>query len=356
MFTALAWLRIALLLNAVGLNVYRNNFDHVAAGWACIGLMVGWTAEATWLYASPARRTTAVLLVDLGITVALLLATPIVKGPWFSATIPGFWITAALLAWAVRYGWRGGAGVGVLFAAIDLLSRARIEQKDYSLAFLIVLGGTMIGYLCESLQAMATERDAAQRRAAAAEERARLARVVHDGVLQVLALVQRRGSELGGEGAELGRLAGEQEIVLRALVRTHDLPESATAEVDLTDALTRLAADRGAEAAVPGTSVWCSAEVADELVAAVAAALDNVARHVGPHAPAWVLLEGLGEEIVISVRDDGPGIADGRLAAAEGEGRLGVSESIRGRIRDIGGEAILTTGSFGTEWEFTVPR
>ena len=46
---------------------------------------------------------------------------------------------------------------------------------------------------------------------AATRERERLARGIHDSVLQVLALVRRRGEELGGEAAELGRLAGEQE-------------------------------------------------------------------------------------------------------------------------------------------------
>ena len=63
---------------------------------------------------------------------------------------------------------------------------------------------------------------AAERTAATEAERARLARAVHDGVLQVLALVQRRGGELGGEAGELGRLAGEQEIRLRALIRAQD--------------------------------------------------------------------------------------------------------------------------------------
>lgn len=42
---------------------------------------------------------------------------------------------------------------------------------------------------------------------AATRERERLARDIHDGVLQVLAMVQRRGTELGGEAAELGRMA-----------------------------------------------------------------------------------------------------------------------------------------------------
>ena len=77
--------------------------------------------------------------------------------------------------------------------------------------FLLLLAAGVVGY-CTSLIREATEaRAEAERIAAAMAERARLARAVHDGVLQVLTLVQRRGTELGGEAAELGRLAGEQE-------------------------------------------------------------------------------------------------------------------------------------------------
>ena len=50
------------------------------------------------------------------------------------------------------------------------------------------------------------------------EERERLSRQVHDGAIQVLALVSRRGREIGGETAELAELAGEQERALRRLV------------------------------------------------------------------------------------------------------------------------------------------
>ena len=54
--------------------------------------------------------------------------------------------------------------------------------------------------------------------AAALEERERLSRQVHDGVIQVLALVARRGHEMGGATAELAELASEQERALRRLV------------------------------------------------------------------------------------------------------------------------------------------
>jgi signal transduction histidine kinase len=68
-----------------------------------------------------------------------------------------------------------------------------------------------------------------------------------------------------------------------------------------------------------------------------------------------VLVEELGERVVVTVRDEGPGIAPGRVEEAREEGRLGVAESIRGRMRDLGGDAVLTTApGQGTEWELTV--
>lgn len=90
--------------------------------------------------------------------------------------------------------------------------------------------------------------------------------------------------------------------------------------------------------------------------AAVAAALDNVARHAGPTARAWVLVEDEAGAVTVTIRDDGAGMPAGRLAAARSEGRLGVAHSIVGRLRALGGDAVVTSApDQGTEVELRLP-
>jgi len=346
-----------LLLHAVALNVYRHdNFVHPVGGAACLAAMAGWTGFAIWAYDAPRRRVPLLLVADLAVTAGAVLLSPVLKGGGLSATVPAYWVMGALLAWAIHWRWLGGLVAGIAITVADLAIREHVTQANYGNAFLLLIGGPIVGFMAESLQRMAAERDRAQRDAAAAAERARLARAVHDGVLQVLALVQRRGQELGGEAGELGRLAGQQETVLRTLIREQDqVAPTATGRTDLAAALLHLETRPGVEIVTSG-AVELPSAVATELVAVVAACLDNVERHVGPEARAWVLLEGWPDRVEVSVRDEGPGIPAGRLEIAAADGRLGVSQSIRGRVEDLGGTARLTTGADGTEWEIAVPR
>lgn len=350
LFQALAVLRGVVLVNAVAVTIWRrDDFDRPGLVVAAVLVMTLWTGFATWAYAEHRRRTLPLLVADLALAAGLLLLTPAVQADDVTASLPGFWVMGALFAWAIHYRWVGGLVAGALLAGADLV-RQDVDWSDYDNAFLLVLGGTVVGFMCGSLERMAAEREVAERAAAVAEERTRLARAVHDGVLQVLALVQRRGGDLGP-------LAGEQERRLRALIRAQaTVAPVAEGAVDLVAELTALERRAGVTVSTPATPVEMPAPTARELAAVAGACLDNVRAHVGDAAPAWVLLQAFPDRVELTVRDDGPGIAAGRLEEAAAEGRLGVAESIRGRIADLGGTAELTTGSLGTEWEFVVPR
>ena len=360
-------LRALLLANMVGLNIYRrDNFEHPTAAVAVVGVLVAWTVFALWAYAEPARRTPLLLVVDLAFALLALAVTPWLKGADFNATVGGFWVMGAMLVWSIQWRVLGGLVAALLLCVTDVLSRDHITESNYGNLFLLMIGGPLIGYVADSLQRSGMAVAAAERINAAQTERARLARAVHDGVLQVLALVQRRApefvSELGGEArremGELGRLAGEQETRLRALIRAQDSvrPPVFGDVVDLAVELARFEEHGAVTVSLPGMPVPMPAHAVDEILAAVSACISNTLVHVGRSAPSWVLLEAFPDRVVVSVRDEGPGIPAGRLEAAADEGRLGIAESIRGRIRDLGGNAEVTSGGYGTEWELTVPR
>lgn len=362
LFRALAVLRVLVLGYAVVKNVGRMaDFAHPGWAWVVVAVMVVWSVLMTWAYDDPQRRRLPLYTADLAVAVGLVLSTPYIQSQRqldaHAAHMPTFWVMASVLAWAIGRGWVQGLLASLLVSVCDAAVKVSISPPTFGNIFLLVLGAGMVGYTASMLKEAAELRAAAERTAAATAERQALARVVHDGVLQVLALVQRRGVELGGEAAELGRLAGEQEASLRAFVQHDSRPAlSLVGELDLGAELSRLGS-ANVSVAVPQRPVLLHARVAHELAAVVAACLSNVRHHVGRDAPAWVLLEAELDGVTVSVRDDGPGIAPGRLQEAAGEGRLGVVQSIRGRIEDLGGTAALTTApGQGTEWEFTVPR
>ena len=356
MYRWLAVLRFVLVANAVGLNIYRGGFRHPVAGAVLVAALVVWTCLISWVYHSVRRRTTFWVAADLAVALAALSLTAVVKQPGFHSTVPGFWIMGALFAWAIHWRLYGGLVAAALLSVDDFATRRYLSETTYGNLFLLLIGGPIVGLMVDSLLRSAARTASAERAAAAAVERTAMARTVHDGVLQVLALVQRRAPELGHEGAELARLVGQQEQALRSLIRQQAAVAPTAGTVDLVGALTALERRPGVSVATPPDAVVLPRAVAEGVVAVVAACLDNVVAHVAPDAPAWVLLEATPGWVHVSVRDEGPGIAPGRLDEAERDGRLGVASSIRGRVGELGGTAELATGSDGTEWELTFPR
>lgn len=245
-------------------------------------------------------------------------------------------------------------------AAANGLSGSLFTTEELVIAVVVLLlSGVAIGGLgfAQLLATRRAERKHAEqiRLEAAAAERDRLARPIHDGVLQVLALVQRHGSELGGHGSELAALAGEQEVALRSLLAggKSDVRDGA---VDLRTPLRALATSV-VDVVTPVQAVVWPADAAVELLAAVRAALDNVRQHAGAEARTWILLEDEPDGVRVTVRDDGVGFPPQRPAEAAEAGRLGIAQSMRGRIADLGGSTTIESRpGEGTEVEFWVPK
>ncbi|MFH0522094.1 MacS family sensor histidine kinase [Streptomyces sp. M41] len=382
LWRALTGYRVLTLVYAIGLFISAH--DQVARPWVAIAyyaVLAVWTLATLPRVAGAASCTRRFLAVDLTIALTGILLTRLAESPERidagAPTLPSIWTAGAVLAFAIKGGWRWAAFASTLVAAANLIERSGVPTRDtVHMVLLVWIASIAIGYVVEVARASERTLARALEIEAATRERERLARDIHDSVLQVLAMVQRRGAVIGGEAAELGRMAGEQEVALRtlvsgglvpvsrvsedaadgALVHAVDEPDDAAGPVDLRALLAPYACAK-VSLAEPGAPVPLAPAAARELAAAVGAALDNVRRHAGEHARAWILVEDEPDEVIVTVRDDGPGIPEGRLAQAEGEGRLGVALSIRGRLRDLGGSAeLISVPGQGTEVELKVPK
>ncbi|MEU5654056.1 DUF5931 domain-containing protein [Streptomyces sp. NPDC047737] len=352
---------------------------------AYLAFLALWTLVTLPRVANAASCTKRFLGLDLVVALVGILLTPLadfdaqhVDGP----TLPSIWTAGSVLAFALKGGWRWAAFASTLVAVANIVERGEPSEDTFHNVVLVWVASIAIGYVVEVARASERTLARALEIEAATRERERLARDIHDSVLQVLAMVQRRGTALGGEAAELGRMAGEQEVALRTLVSSGLVPATRVSEDSAEGAVVRavdtgdleradedeqapcdlrslLAVHAGSRVvfAEPGAPVLLPAAAARELAAAVSAALDNVRVHAGADAQAWILVEDEPDAVIVTVRDDGPGIPEGRLDQAEEEGRLGVALSIRGRLRDLGGTAeLISVPGQGTEVELKIPK
>ncbi|MEU8955759.1 DUF5931 domain-containing protein [Streptomyces sp. NPDC048518] len=384
LWRALTAYRVLTMLYAIGLFVAAHEkLDRPWLAVAYYAVLAPWTLATLPRVANAASCTRRFLFADLTVAIVGILLTPLADsqqrivdgGP----TLPSIWTAGSVLAFAIKGGWRWAASASLLVGVANVVQRGAFSRDTLHNVLLVCIASIAIGYVVELARASERTLARALEIEAATRERERLARDIHDSVLQVLAMVQRRGTAIGGEAAELGRLAGEQEVALRTLVAGGMVPASHASEdvsqgavvreVEVPDAepddtapcdlRSLLAPHAGSKVTLsePGAPVLLAPRAARELAAAVGAALDNVRRHAGADARAWILVEDEPDDVIVTVRDDGPGIPEGRLAEAEGEGRLGVALSIRGRLRDIGGTAeLISVPGQGTEVELKVPR
>jgi signal transduction histidine kinase len=272
-----------------------------------------------------------------------------VRARWqeFAQRIPGM-PTKLLIGRASPWRVLGGtlliaAGMAVFLAANDALFAAR--NVLFAIA-VTVAGGVLI--LGPGVLRLARQLSEERRERIRQEERANVAAHLHDSVLQTLALLQRSDSP-----QEMTRLARVQERELRSWlygkssVRGHDLLSTAVeAMANKVESLQ----DVAVEVVVVGD---CPLDDGIQpLVLATGEAVTNSAAHSGTNEVS-VYVEAEPEAITVFIRDQGKGF---ELDAVPDD-RLGIADSIIGRMQRVGGTAKVTTApGEGTEWQLTLPR
>ena len=217
----------------------------------------------------------------------------------------------------------------------------------------VIVGVALLAgpYLVRIMQDLSEERLMRIR----AQERAELAAHVHDSVLHTLTLIQKHAEN----PREVARLARAQERELRAwLYRPQGSGKDDAAEPrTLADAVRGVAAEVEDAHGVPVEVVCVGDCPLDERIGAqlqaAREAMVNAAKYGGEGGTVQVYAEVEGRSVFISVRDRGPGFD---LDAVPPD-RMGVRESIIGRMRRNGGTARLrTVPDGGTEVELEMER
>jgi Family of unknown function (DUF5931) len=211
--------------------LHHDGFARPGWGWAVLAGISVWTVLsglAYCAYSDDRTRRTQVVVLDVLVTLAFLGSSALVLSPEQltglarTPLLTTVWASGPVLAAAVQAGWVAGALVGLAVSALTVWLRAAVTIDLARDAILLIGTGLVLGLAAGAARQAAEQLRSSTRDEAATAERARLARSVHDSVLQVLARVRARsgqldGGQLGGEAGELVRLAGEQEIALRHL-------------------------------------------------------------------------------------------------------------------------------------------
>ncbi len=366
-FRLLAWVWMATVL-----VLARGNLVAPGTAFSLVALAGIVSAWSTWsLRADPARLLRGpVVGAEVGVALALLLADGFVYAAphVFTSQQPlgVAWSLAGLLAAGVAFGPVVGAATGVALGAARATSSLLnvvpateawlgplAPEQGLSLAtttVLYALAGGVAGHATRLL--IATEERVVRAEGDLAELRARedVGRRLHDGVLQTLALVERRADD-----PDLVRLARDQERELRRYLVEGPSPTVVGAGA-LGDGL-RAAAGRTeqtfglrAEVLVPDDLPHLDDAVLEALIAAVGEALTNAGKHAQA-SRVVVYVEPEGDEVFVSIRDDGVGFEPATLV----EG-VGFSRSIRGRIEQIGGDVeVAARPGAGAEVRLRVP-
>lgn len=320
------------------------------AAWLLVGISLAVAATATWaVRALPSLLLTRRWLIGE----ALLALTLSVADGWVfreghvfvtSQDLGTEWGLVVVMSTALLAGPWVAAALGALFGPARLAAALlnhfdEFDRRHFvaALATTIFYGaaGAISGWLLLLLRR--AEAEISHRRA-----RDEVARVMHDTVLQTLALVERRASEIDPELAATARRADRE---LRSYLFDGSAPAGSLRQA-INDAIQPVVArfDRTPLVNVVDDEEWVDAVRFEAVARAVAEATANALEHsTAGRVVVYAETRERGS-IFASVSDDGRG-----FDVSAPRTRHGIDESIIARMEAIGGGAAIRSGTDGTE-------
>ena len=347
---ALAVFRVVALLWAlIGTVLSREHL--VEPAWA-IALLMAMALATLVLTPLPRREAlagrarAATIIPELALGIIVLLGDGLVYADARPQSLPWSWPAAGVMGAGIAWGTRAGfiaafaTSSASLFAEVLLLGRDSEPVGIFSKFGLWIVAGTIAGYVVERLRR-------AEEQISIARAREQFARELHDGVLQTLAVIQRRSDD-----EELAALARDQEHDLRSFIaggsdEAHRAFEPAIRE--LAARHERLYPECTVNVVVAPDIPELDTNGIDALSGAVGEALTNAGKHgaaskitiyAEPTEDSFIDVPAEAEQAVIfvSVKDNGCGFDPDDV-----DERIGLRSSIRGRLVDAGGHAAVTS-------------
>ncbi|MFD5701145.1 sensor histidine kinase [Streptomyces lasiicapitis] len=330
----LSWLVRAVF---IGLLLWSTLFRGGIPGWRValgVGLMGICAAALVAYFRATLEQRLRPSLASLGL---VLVVAFVAHATGFELPAVVLWCAAAVMALE-----RLPLAAAVIAATTSLTAFALVNEDPWTTTAAITAGLALAGYVlrldaeargnAQRLLAQERAARAAEAESAALDERARIAREIHDVLAHSLSaqLVHLEAARLlieGGADREqiLGRVVAARSMASEGLAETRQALSALRGEMTpVEDFLRELVASDGASVAVAGEQRVLSAEASQAVRRVAQEALTNVRKHARG-AKVTVLFEYGEGEVTLDVRDSG-GSAGELATSGAGYGLLGMRE------------------------------
>ena len=165
--------RIASLVYAYASTLVElDTYDRPPVALAVLVVMTVWTVVVSLLLARPRRHPAGLLVADLAVAATALMTGVVAQGrEAIDAGSPSITVTLGaipVVAWAVHDGARGGALAAAVMSAATVAWRGAVTRPTVGSCVLLLLLGTVVGYVvqlarrAETAYAEVVQREAAQ--------------------------------------------------------------------------------------------------------------------------------------------------------------------------------------------------